>query len=158
MLRRTLLDVADEADEAVHMMIVTDARRHILWREGHAEVLRRADDAALVEGPARPDGRARRAPADRNQVHLDGLRGEPGALLTPRGRVLAASPGGSWPERVTIPERGDRVDLGERGEGVLEPLAEGCCARRGGRRRRRSPCPSWAPTVPWRASTAARCA
>ncbi|MDF2979635.1 MAG: phytochrome sensor protein, partial [Actinomycetospora sp.] len=47
MLRRTLLDVADEA---VHMMIVTDARGHILWREGHADVLRRADDVALVEG------------------------------------------------------------------------------------------------------------
>ena len=46
-LRRTLLDAADEA---VHMMIVTDARGHILWREGNTGVLRRADDVALVEG------------------------------------------------------------------------------------------------------------
>ncbi|HSK62048.1 MAG TPA: hypothetical protein VK935_23650 [Actinomycetospora sp.] len=29
----------------------------------------------------------------RNKVHLDGLRGEPGALVNSRGRVLAASPG-----------------------------------------------------------------
>ncbi|PVZ13012.1 GAF domain-containing protein [Actinomycetospora cinnamomea] len=210
MLRRTLLDVADEA---VHMMIVTDARGHILWREGHADVLRRADAVALVEGTrwsedsigtnamgtALASGRAVqihsaehlvklyhawtcaaapihdpdsgdvvaavdltgplrtfhpstlalvRAAAElaevalrgrlvehderlraRNQPHLDGLHGAPGALLSPRGRVLSTTDTGSWPERVTIPEQGDRVDLGEHGEGVLEPLVEGWLLR-----------------------------
>ena len=209
-LRRTLLDAADEA---VHMMIVTDARGHILWREGNTGVLRRADDVALVEGTrwsedsigtnamgtALADGRAVqihsaehlvrlyrawtcaaapihdpdtgeviaavdltgplttfhpstlalvRAAAElaemtlrarlverderlraRNEPHLDGLRGEPGALLAPRGRVLTARPDGWLPERVSIPQDGDRVDLGDRGEGLLEPLAEGWLLR-----------------------------
>ncbi|WP_433038722.1 GAF domain-containing protein [Actinomycetospora sp. CA-053990] len=209
-LRRTLLDAADEA---VHMMIVTDARGHILWREGNTGVLRRADDVALVEGTrwsedsigtnamgtALADGRAvqihsaehlvrlyrawtcaaapihdpdtgeviaavdltgplttfhpstlalvraaaelaemtlraRLAERDerlraRNEPHLDGLRGEPGALLAPRGRVLTARPDGWLPDRVSIPQDGDRVDLGDRGEGLLEPLAEGWLLR-----------------------------
>jgi GAF domain-containing protein len=209
-LRRTLLDAADEA---VHMMIVTDARGHILWREGNTGVLRRADDVALVEGTrwsedsigtnamgtALADGRAVqihsaehlvrlyrtwtcaaapihdpdtgeviaavdltgplstfhpstlalvRAAAElaemtlrarlverderlraRNEPHLDGLRGEPGALLAPRGRVLTARPDGWLPERVPIPQDGGRVDLGDRGEGLLEPLAEGWLLR-----------------------------
>ena len=209
-LRRTLLDAADEA---VHMMIVTDARGHILWREGNTGVLRRADDVALVEGTrwsedsigtnamgtALADGRAVqihsaehlvrlyrawtcaaapihdpdtgeviaavdltgplttfhpstlalvRAAAElaemtlrarlverderlraRNEPHLDGLRGEPGALLAPRGRVLTARPDGWLPDRVSIPQDGDRVDLGDRGEGLLEPLAEGWLLR-----------------------------
>lgn len=210
LLRRTLLDVADEA---LHMMIVTDARGHILWREGHADVLRRADDVALVEGTrwsedsigtnamgtALASGRAVqihsaehlvrlyhawtcaaapihdpdsgevvaaidltgplrtfhpstlalvKAAAElaevhlqarlverderlrtRNRPHLDGLRGAPGALLAPGGRVLSAQPADWLGERVPIPEGGGRVDLGERGEGVLEPLAEGWLLR-----------------------------
>ncbi|GLZ48667.1 transcriptional regulator [Actinomycetospora sp. NBRC 106375] len=210
LLRRTLLDVADEA---VHMMIVTDARGHILWREGNTDVLRRGDACELVEGTrwsedsigtnamgtALASGRAVqihsaehlvrlyhswtcaaapihdpdsgevvaaidltgplqtfhpstlalvKAAAElaevhlharvverderlraRNRPHLDGLRGEPGALLAPGGRVLAAEPTGWLPERVAIPGDGDRVDLGERGEGVLEPLAEGWLLR-----------------------------
>ncbi|GAA4808593.1 GAF domain-containing protein [Actinomycetospora chlora] len=211
LLRRTLLDVADEA---VHMMIVTDARGHILWREGNAGVLRRADDVELVEGTrwsedsigtnamgtALASGRAVqihsaehlvhlyrswtcaaapihdpdtgevlaaidltgplrtfhpstlalvRAAAElaelhlqarlverderlraRNRPHLDGLRGEPGALLAPGGRVLTAQPAGWLPDRVAIPDGGGRVDLGEHGEGVVEPLAEGWLLRR----------------------------
>lgn len=211
LLRRTLLDVADEA---VHMMIVTDAGGHILWREGHRRVLRRADEVALVEGTRwsedavgtnamgtalasgravqihsaehlvrlyhswtcaaapihDPDTgelvaaidltgplstfhpstlalvsaaaelaevhlRARFVERDerlraRNQVHLDGLRGEPGALLAPRGRVLSATTPEGWlPERIPLPGSGGRVDLGDRGEGVLEPLAEGWLLR-----------------------------
>ncbi|MHC1558683.1 GAF domain-containing protein [Actinomycetospora sp. C-140] len=210
LLRRTLLDVADEA---VHMMIVTDARGHILWREGNTDVLRRGDACELVEGTrwsedsigtnamgtALASGRAVqihsaehlvrlyhswtcaaapihdpdsgevvaaidltgplqtfhpstlalvKAAAElaevhlharvverderlraRNRPHLDGLRGEPGALLAPGGRVLTAEPADWLPERVAIPEDGDRVDLGERGEGVLEPLAEGWLLR-----------------------------
>jgi hypothetical protein len=47
LLRETLVAIADEA---MHMMIVTDARGHILWREGHHDVLRRADRVGLVEG------------------------------------------------------------------------------------------------------------
>lgn len=211
MLRRTLLGIADEA---VHMMIVTDASGHILWREGHAPTLRRADEVSLVEGTrwsedsigtnamgtALAAGRAVQihsaehlvrlyhawtcaaapihdpdtgellgavdltgplnsfhpsslalvsAAAElarsqlatalaarderlrtRNQAHLDGLRG-PGALLAPRGRVLSAQPAGWLPARITLPPSGDRVDLGQHGEGVLEPLAEGWLLRLG---------------------------
>jgi hypothetical protein len=47
LLRETLVAIADEA---MHMMIVTDARGHILWREGHHDVLRRAEASGLVEG------------------------------------------------------------------------------------------------------------
>jgi hypothetical protein len=47
LLRETLVAIADEA---MHMMIVTDARGHILWREGHTDVLHRADGVGLVEG------------------------------------------------------------------------------------------------------------
>lgn len=46
-LRETLVAIADAA---IHMMIVTDAQGHILWREGHTDVLRRADRVGLVEG------------------------------------------------------------------------------------------------------------
>ncbi|GAA4613145.1 GAF domain-containing protein [Saccharopolyspora hordei] len=46
-LRHTLLDVADEA---VHVMIVTDRDGLILWREGNADVARRADRVRLAEG------------------------------------------------------------------------------------------------------------
>lgn len=204
-LRRTLLSIADEA---VHMMIVTDADGHILWREGCAGVLHDADSVALVEGtrwsedsvgtnamgtaladrravqihsaehlvrlyhpwtcaaapihdpdsgdvlgavdltgPLRTfhpstlalvtaaaelaEGRlaAELAARDerlrlRHRVSLDRLGG-PGALLAPRGRVVTANPGGWLPTRITLPGDGDRVDLGEHGEGVLEPLGGG---------------------------------
>ncbi|GAB3716798.1 GAF domain-containing protein [Amycolatopsis oliviviridis] len=46
-LRQTLVSIADDAE---HMMIVTDAAGHILWREGAAGVLRRADGVMLAEG------------------------------------------------------------------------------------------------------------
>jgi hypothetical protein len=46
-LRETLVSVADEAR---HMMIVTDASGNILWREGSRNVLRSADRVGLVEG------------------------------------------------------------------------------------------------------------
>ncbi|MBB6377309.1 hypothetical protein BKA01_004567 [Pseudonocardia eucalypti] len=45
LLRETLL-----ADDAVHMMIVTDEGGHILWREGHHTLLRPAEDVGLTEG------------------------------------------------------------------------------------------------------------
>lgn len=46
-LRQTLTSIADEAS---HIMIVTDARGLILWREGSARVRRDADRIALSEG------------------------------------------------------------------------------------------------------------
>ncbi|GAA0577113.1 GAF domain-containing protein [Kribbella sandramycini] len=46
-LRQTLTTIADEA---THIMIVTDAQGMILWREGSAAVRRQADRIALSEG------------------------------------------------------------------------------------------------------------
>ncbi|MBM7789104.1 helix-turn-helix domain-containing protein [Tenggerimyces flavus] len=46
-LRQTLTSIADEAS---HIMIITDARGLILWREGAADVRRLADQIALSEG------------------------------------------------------------------------------------------------------------
>ncbi|GAA0959770.1 GAF domain-containing protein [Kribbella koreensis] len=46
-LRATLTTIADEAS---HIMIVTDAQGLILWREGAADVRRQADRIALTEG------------------------------------------------------------------------------------------------------------
>lgn len=210
LLRDTLVSIADEA---MHMMIVTDAQGHILWREGQRDVLRTAEHVGLVEGtrwtedsigtnamgtalaadravqihsaehlvrtyhqwtcaacpvhdpdtgavigavdvtgPARTfhpttlalvvaaarlaEGHlaAQVAMRDerllsRNLPHLIGLRDEPGALLAPGGRVLAAQPQGWLPSRVELPAAGDRVALGENGEGLLEPLAEGWLLR-----------------------------
>ncbi|MBV9650908.1 MAG: GAF domain-containing protein, partial [Pseudonocardiales bacterium] len=47
LLRSTLVSVADEA---FHVMIVTDAEGNILWREGSPVVQRRADQVGLYEG------------------------------------------------------------------------------------------------------------
>lgn len=47
LLRTMLVDIADAA---CHIMIVTDARGTILWREGASEVRRRADPVGLCEG------------------------------------------------------------------------------------------------------------
>ncbi|TDU90181.1 GAF domain-containing protein [Kribbella voronezhensis] len=47
LLRQTLTTIADEAS---HIMIVTDAQGLILWREGAADVRRQADRIALSEG------------------------------------------------------------------------------------------------------------
>ncbi|MFC4946781.1 GAF domain-containing protein [Pseudonocardia sp. GCM10023141] len=210
LLRDTLVSIADEA---MHMMIVTDAQGHILWREGQRDVLRTAERVGLVEGTRwaedsigtnamgtalaadravqihsaehlvrtyhswtcaacpihDPDtgsvigavdvtgpvrtfhpttialviAAARLAEGHlatqlamrderllaRNLPHLAGLRDEPGALLAPGGRVLAAQPMGWLPSHVTLPTAGDRVTLGEIGEGLLEPLAEGWLLR-----------------------------
>lgn len=218
LLRDTLVAIADQAH---HMMIVTDAQGHILWREGERDVLRRAERVELVEGtrwseesigtnamgtalaadsPVQihsaehlvrtyhqwtcaaapihdPDTgetigavdvtgpletfhpttmslvvaaarlaenhlSSRMALRDevlraRNLAHLSGLGDAPGALLSPRGRVLAAQPLGWIGDRVALPHEGDRVLLGEDTEAILEPLAEGYLlrvVRPGGRR------------------------
>ncbi|MFC5993729.1 GAF domain-containing protein [Pseudonocardia hispaniensis] len=209
-LRDTLLGIADDA---MHMMIVTDVHGHILWREGHRDVLQRAERVGLVEGTRWSEdcigtnamGTALAADSavqihsaehlvrayhrwtcaaapihhpesgeligavdvtgplqtfhpttfalviaaarlaenhlaaqlsvrdeqlrQRNMSHLIALRGEPGALLNPQGRVLAAQPAGWLPDRIALPQGGERVRLAEGGEGVLEPLAEGWLLR-----------------------------
>jgi hypothetical protein len=47
LLRSALVSIADEA---VHVMIVTDAEGNILWREGSPAVRRQADPVRLSEG------------------------------------------------------------------------------------------------------------
>ncbi|PZG23505.1 helix-turn-helix domain-containing protein [Nonomuraea aridisoli] len=66
---------------------------------------------------------------ERNLPHLLGLRGEPGALLTVTGRVVAAEPYGPWPSRVTIPAGADRVTIGDGREALVEPLPGGYLLR-----------------------------
>jgi hypothetical protein len=218
-LRQTLTTIADEAS---HIMIVTDARGLILWREGAAEVRRAADRIALsegavwseeaigtngmgtalaadqpvqihsaehlvrrihpwtcaaapvhdpdtgkllgavdVSGPLRTvhpammalvtaaaqlaEGqlRVRMAAADellraRNMRHLTALGDEPGALLTPSGRVLAVQPLAWLPERIEVPAQPGRVELADGREAVVEPLDEGYLLRLPGPRRRRA--------------------
>jgi hypothetical protein len=46
-LRAMLVSIADEAE---HIMIITDAGGHLLWREGSAKVRHRADKVMLTEG------------------------------------------------------------------------------------------------------------
>ncbi|GEL25796.1 hypothetical protein PSU4_47500 [Pseudonocardia sulfidoxydans NBRC 16205] len=66
----------------------------------------------------------------RNLAHLTRLRDEPGALLTPHGKVLAAHPAGWLPDRVDLPDPpGRSLSLGEQGDAVLEPLTEGWLLR-----------------------------
>ncbi|WP_433352750.1 GAF domain-containing protein [Microtetraspora malaysiensis] len=61
---------------------------------------------------------------------LIGLRGEPGALVTATGRVIAAEPfGGPWPERLAIRPGSDRVLLADGREALVEPLPEGYLIR-----------------------------
>src|SRR4051794_28786181 len=47
MLRHTLLQIADEA---AHIMVITDADGRVLWREGHHQVRKRADTIGLADG------------------------------------------------------------------------------------------------------------
>ena len=206
LLRSTLVSIADEA---VHVMIVTDADGTILWREGAHSLLRAADSVGLapgmrwsedaigtnamgtalavdepvqihsaehlvrtvhswtcaaapvhdpdtgtligaidISGPlhtahpamvqlvaataqlAENQLRVRLAIADeqlriRNMPHLANLRGLPGALVTPTGRILAGEPYTGWPVRVRIEPGADRVRLDDGREMAVEPLAEG---------------------------------
>lgn len=217
-LRQTLTTIADEAS---HIMIITDAQGLILWREGAADVKRQADRIALsegavwsedqigtngmgtalavgqpvqihsaehlvrrihewtcaaapvhdpdtgkllgavdVSGPLRTvhpamvalvtaaaqlaEGqlRVRMAAADellraRNMRHLVALGNEPGALLTPTGRVLAVQPLEWLPDRLDVPDGASRVDLGDGREGVVEQLDEGFLLRLPGTQLRR---------------------
>ncbi|MBO3750231.1 GAF domain-containing protein [Streptosporangiaceae bacterium NEAU-GS5] len=47
LLRHTLLQIADEA---AHIMVITDADGSVLWRDGHSDVQRRADMVGLADG------------------------------------------------------------------------------------------------------------
>ncbi|TQM80682.1 GAF domain-containing protein [Saccharothrix saharensis] len=207
-LRETLVGIADEAQ---HVMLVTDADGTILWCEGANSVRRPAERVRLTEGacwaedaigtnamgtalavgapvtvhsaehlvrtyhgwtcaasPVRdPDtgrtigvvdvsgpltsthpalvalvsaaarlaeGRLQERLAARderlrslNMRHLIGLRGEPGALLSPSGRVLAAEPHGLLTARVDV--SGDGVRLADGRDAVLERLDEGYLLR-----------------------------
>jgi hypothetical protein len=207
-LRQTLLSVADEA---MHVMIVTDAEGHILWREGSVPVQRLADEVGLMAGTRwaeesigtnamgttlavdRPvqvhsaehlvrtyhnwtcaaapihdpaTGRmigavdlsgplqtihpstvalvsaaARLAEGqlsagggerderlrERNMPYLRRLHGQPGALLTPDGRVLAAEPAGKLPYRVDVSS--DHLVLPDGRQAMVEPLPQGYLLR-----------------------------
>jgi hypothetical protein len=220
-LRDTLTDAAEQAR---HMMIVTDGKGRILWREGARAVLTRAERVDLVEGtrwsedtvgtnamgtalagaapvrihsaehlvsayhpwtcaaaPVRDPATGRvvgtvdvtgpeesfhpttlalvtaaarlaehrllaiaeahdRRLREEYWPHLTRLGGTPGALLSAHGRVLAASPGSEFPERIALPDGGDRVVVdgvavggvplgGGPVAGVLEPLGEGWLLR-----------------------------
>ena len=206
LLRSTLVSIADEAE---HVMVITDADGTILWLEGARSLIRAADSVGLspgmrwseeaigtnamgtslaldapvqihsaehlvrtvhawtcaaapvhdpdtgaivgaidISGPlhtahpamvqlvaataqlAENQLRVRLAIADeqlraRNMAHLASLRGRPGALVTPTGRILAGEPYGGWPERVTITPGVERVLLADGREMAVEPLAEG---------------------------------
>jgi len=212
LLREALVGVADEAQ---HVMIITDAAGHVLWCEGAAAVRGRAERVRLTEGarwsedaigtnamgtalvlgravtvhsaehlvrtchgwtcaatPVRdPDTgqvlgvvdvsgpltsahpavpalvatagrlvesqlRARLAIEDERlrsvgTRHLAGLRGEPGALLSPTGRVLATASGDAPVDvaggRVDV--AGGQVRLADGREALVEPLAEGYLLR-----------------------------
>lgn len=204
LLRETLVAIADEA---MHMMIVTDARGLILWREGHNDVLHLADGVGLTEGTrwsedvigtnamgtALASGRAVQIHAGEHLVrtyqpwtcaaspvrdpdtgeivgvvdvtgpirtfhpstaalvaaaaklaeaqlrtrmqqrderlrsrcatHLAALGGQPGALITPTGRVLASAPLDWLPERLPLPSNLDGpVALPDGRSAVCEPL------------------------------------
>lgn len=212
-LRAMLVSIADEAE---HIMLVTDAAGHLLWREGSATVRHQADKVLLTEGTrwteeaigtnaigtalvvdgpvvihggehlvrryhpwtcaaapvhdpdtgevlgvvdvtgplstmhpatlalvsaatqlAESQLQARMTLRDerfrlRNTRHLTGLRGRPGALVTPTGRVVASESCGSLPSRVDV--RGAQGAQGtlwlpDGREAVVEPLAEGFLLR-----------------------------
>ncbi|MGY1828047.1 MULTISPECIES: GAF domain-containing protein [unclassified Blastococcus] len=210
LLQSTLTSIADEA---VHVMLVTDAAGNVLWREGAATLLHQGDRVGLfpgtnwseqaigtnamgttlavdepvqihsaehlvrtyhswtcvaapvhdpetgsilgaidLSGPlqtvhpalvqlvsttaqlAEHQLRVRSAIADerlrrQNMRHLTALRGAPGALLTPSGRLLAGQPWGWWPDRMEIPAAGDRLVLPGGQEVVVEQLDEGLLLR-----------------------------
>ncbi|RZQ63445.1 GAF domain-containing protein [Amycolatopsis suaedae] len=221
-LRQTLVSIADDAE---HIMIVTDAQGHILWREGATDVRLRADRVHLsegtrwtedvigtnamgtalatgepvqiysaehlvrtyhawtcaaaplrdpetggllgaidVSGPLRTvhpatlalvsasarlaEGQlaAQLAVRDErlrllNMPHLTALRGEPGALLSRTGRVLATESCGPLPSTVDIRPAGGTVTLPDGRLATVEPLAEGYLLRLQRRPRSSAPQP-----------------
>jgi hypothetical protein len=215
-LRQNLVSIAEDAE---HIMIITDANGHILWREGATDVCLRADrvlltegtqwtedvigtnamgttlatgepvqiysaehlvrtyhawtcaaaplrdpetgsllgaidvsgplrtvhpamlalvsaSASLAEGQLRTqlavrDERLRRA----NMPHLESLRGEPGALLSATGRVLATESCDPISSTVDVRRPGGAVTLEDGRVGTVEPLPEGFLLRLSGGKR-----------------------
>ncbi|MCE7008770.1 GAF domain-containing protein [Kibdelosporangium philippinense] len=207
-LRAMLVSIADQAE---HIMLVTDAAGHLLWREGSANVRRQADKVLLTEGtrwteeaigtnamgtalavdgpvvihatehlvrlyhpwtcaaaPVHdPDTGALLGVIDvtgpmstmhpstlalvsaaaqlaesqletrmhsrnerfrlRNIRHLSGLRGQPGALVSPTGRVVATESCDGLPSRVDTGK--GTLWLPDGREAFIEPLAEGFLLR-----------------------------
>jgi hypothetical protein len=199
LLRGTLRGVVDST---AHLMVITDARGHVLWSEGPPDIVRRAESIGRGNGSGRSEGpagavlpasgahvsstehlarmlhswscvgstitdpdsgeiigcidvsatidklhpatvalvgaAARLAEARlaldmhirddrlraRYQRHLATLRGRPGALVTPTGRVLAAVPDNWWPPRLTMPENGGTLRLPDGRGAVAEPLGD----------------------------------
>ncbi|GIH98117.1 GAF domain-containing protein [Planobispora takensis] len=64
----------------------------------------------------------------RYEGRLRALRGEPGALVTTTGRIVAGEPAGTW-ERIDLPHSGNTVVLPDGRTGVLEPLKGGFLLR-----------------------------
>ncbi|MEU6132712.1 GAF domain-containing protein [Saccharopolyspora sp. NPDC047091] len=82
-------------------------------------------ESTLRDWMARRDERLR----ERNSDVLRALRGEPGALLSATGRVIAAEPGDlALPERVELDRPEGALRLSGR-EARIEPLAEGYLLR-----------------------------
>ncbi|WP_440070629.1 GAF domain-containing protein [Streptosporangium sp. OZ121] len=87
---------------------------------------------ALVEAAARlaeshltlrmleRDERLRR----RHERHLSALRGEPGALVTTTGRIIAGDDARQWAPRIRLPEAGDRVIMPDGRSAFLEVLGD----------------------------------
>lgn len=65
----------------------------------------------------------------RNDEHLTALRGEPGALVTATGRVVASDRTRHWGERVRLPASGDRVVLSDGETALLSPVRDGFLLR-----------------------------
>jgi hypothetical protein len=209
-LRAMLVSIADEAE---HIMLITDANGHVLWREGSADVRKQADKVLLTEGTrwteeaigtnamgtalavdgpvmihatehlvrryhpwtcaaapvhdpdtgvvlgvidvtgplstmhpstlALVSAAAQLAESQlqtrmnfrnerfrlRNMRHLEGLRGRPGALISPTGRVVATEACDDLPSRVDVGSEQDALWLPDGREAILEPLAEGYLLR-----------------------------
>ncbi|SDM23656.1 GAF domain-containing protein [Allokutzneria albata] len=83
--------------------------------------------AKLAEGQLHAELAAREQRLrERNMPHLLGLRGQPGALLTPTGRVLVSAIS-DLPARVDV--SGPEIRFGDGRTGLLEPLHEGYLLR-----------------------------
>ncbi|MGJ7909056.1 GAF domain-containing protein [Actinopolyspora sp. H202] len=66
----------------------------------------------------------------RHLPSLRALRGEPGALLGPRGHVIESSPGDlELPERIDLDQPASEISAGENRQIVLEQLSEGYLLR-----------------------------
>jgi hypothetical protein len=60
----------------------------------------------------------------RYRRHLGSLRGQPGALVTPTGRILATEPAGWWTQRIMLPDGGGPLLLPNGRTAVAEPLGD----------------------------------